>query len=183
MKNKWYLVFGLILFAAFFISSVIWESPLLLYIASAIPIFIVPFLPDLKTRQKLKIGQRDVEIVKLADASGQPEWLIVSFKPGTVIWSRNMLIIPFKDAPVVETVNTGEYTASITVLSYDLQLRKSKPGQVGVVLPNLAARLTSMPITVYEVNRLVIPLTDLAGSLTGSSASSVPAARNVELQA
>lgn len=181
MKNKWIVLLGLAVFAAFFISSIVWESPLLLYIASAIPIFIVPFLPDLKTSQKLDPGRRGVEIVKLAGGSGEPEWLVVSFQPGTVYWNRKTLIIPYENAPTVRMVHADDYTAALTVLQYDLR-RKRKNGRIGVSLANLSERTAPMPFTIHEVNRLIIPLTDLDVTYKPASSSAV-ASPNVELQA
>lgn len=181
MKNIWFLLIGLMLFAAFFISSIVRESPLLLYIASAIPMFVVPFLPDIKTNQLLRPDRRGVEIVKLADGTGAAEWLVVSFKPGTVHWNRKLLLIPFQNAPTVRTIHTDEFTAALTVLKHDLRLRKGKRDTIGVRLALLAERTAGLPYTVHEVNRLIIPMADIE-ELTAPA--SVPAVRagKVELQ-
>ncbi|MEF3313138.1 hypothetical protein PV433_30050 [Paenibacillus sp. GYB004] len=183
MKSKGYLLAGLIIFAAFFGSSIFFESPLLLYIASAIPIFIVPFLPDIRTSQRLKPEQKGVEIVKLI-SDGGPEWLVVSFRPGTVNWSRRTLIVPFEQAPTVESVPTDDYTAALTVLQYDLRVRKGRQGRFGILLSNLSERTTGMPFTVNEVNRLLIPLNDIAESMPmPMPASAAVTSHSVELQA
>ncbi|TMV50667.1 hypothetical protein FE783_08210 [Paenibacillus mesophilus] len=181
MKNKWLLLLGLIVFAAFFISSILRESPLLLYIASAIPIFIVFTMPDIKTSQRLKPHMKGVEIVKLTGNSGEPEWLIVTFKPGTVYWNRKTLFIPFEEAPTVQMVNTDDYTAALTVLKYDLKIRQ-KSGKIGVSIPNLTERTAGMPFTVHEVNRLILSLADFTDAPQATMPAAV-ASRNVELQA
>lgn len=184
MRPKGYLIAGLIIFAAFFGSSIFFESPLLLYIASAIPIFIVPFMPDIRTSQRLRPEQKGVEIVKLVSGSGGPEWLVVSFRPGTVNWNRKTLIVPFEQAPTVETVHADDYTAALTVLQYDLRARKGKQGRFGIHLQNLTERTTGMPFTVNEVNRLLIPLNDIAESLPQTHASTATVtSHSVELQA
>lgn len=184
MNSKGYLLAGLIIFAAFFGSSIFFESPLLLYIASAIPIFIVPFLPDIRTSQRLKPEQKGVEIVKLISGDGGPEWLVVSFRPGTVNWSRRTLIVPFEQAPTVESVPTDDYTAALTVLQYDLRVRKGRHGRFGILLSNLSERTAGMPFTVNEVNRLLIPLNDIAESMPVPMPSSAAVtSHSVELQA
>jgi hypothetical protein len=181
MRNKWLLLLGLLVFAAFFISSILRESPLLLYIASAIPIFIVLFLPDIKTSQRLKPNRNGVEIVKLTGNSGEPEWLIVTFKPGTVYWNRKSLIIPYDDAPIVQMIESDDYTAALTVLPYDLRTNQ-RSGRVGVSIPNLMERTAGLPFTVNEVNRLILALADFTEAHPASSSAPV-AARSMELQA
>ncbi|MEF3302822.1 hypothetical protein [Paenibacillus sp. GYB003] len=182
MKNKWILLIGLLAFCAFFISSIVRESPLLLYIASSIPIFIVPFLPDLKTSQRLHPQRKGVDIVKFGGSAGKPDWLVVSFKPGTVYWTRKKtLVISYEDAPFVETVPTDDYTAALTVLKYDLRVRP-KSGRISVSLANLSERVAGLPYTVNEVNRLVIPLGD-ATELEPANPPASVASRSVELQA
>ncbi|GAA3402765.1 hypothetical protein ACFFNY_05075 [Paenibacillus hodogayensis] len=181
MKNKWLLALGIVVFGAFFIASIVQESPMLLYIASAIPIFIVPFLPDFKTNQRLRSQRKGVNIVKLTGKTGEPEWLVVSFKPGTVYWNRKKLIISYKEAPTVQTVDADDYTAALTVLNYDMSIRR-KPGRIDVSLPNLSQRITGMPFTVHEVNRLVIALADFTESEPTNAPPPV-ASRNVELHA
>lgn len=181
MKNKWLLLFSLIVFALFFISSIVRESPLLLYIASAIPIFVVFFIPDIKTSQRLKPNRNGVEIVKLIGGSGEPEWLIVTFKPGTIDWNRRQLSIPFRRAPAVESLPVDDYTAVLTVLPHDLRVRPGS-GRVGVSLANLSERTVGLPFTVHEVNRLVLTLADFTEAPPATSPAPV-ASRSVELQA
>ncbi|RKN82079.1 hypothetical protein [Paenibacillus ginsengarvi] len=181
MKNIWLVLFGLLVFGAFFISSILRESPLLLYIASVIPIFIVPFLPDLRTNQRLRQKRGGVSVVKLSGNSGKPEWLIVTFKPGTVYWNRKSLIISYEHAPSVESVPTDDYTAALTVLKYDLRTRKNSE-RVRISLPNLSERIVGMPFTVHEVNRLIIPLGDTV-ELEPANVPAAVASRGIELQA
>ncbi|MDF2669148.1 MAG: hypothetical protein K0R67_1454, partial [Paenibacillus sp.] len=93
--NRILLIVSLVIFAVLFGASVLRESPVLLYIASAIPIFIVPFLPDIPTSQKLHSGKQSTEIIKRSDPSGEEaEWLVVTFQPGTIQWNRRWLIVP-----------------------------------------------------------------------------------------
>lgn len=182
MKNIWLSALGIIVFAAFFISSIVRESPLLLYIASAIPIVVVPFLPDFKTSQRLRPKRKGVDIVQVTGKSGEPEWLVVSFKPGTVYWNRKRLVISYKTAPTVQSVATDDFTAALTVLAYDVHARK-KAGRIAVSIPNLSERTAGMPFTVNEVNRLIIALADFSDSESVSNAPAPVAARNMELHA
>src|SRR5690606_5306382 len=126
--SKTLLLISLTLFVILFGASVWLQSPILLYIASAIPIFIVPFLPDIPTSQRLQPGKQSVQVLKRTDPAGEEaEWLVVSFQPGTIQWNRKWLVIPTKGGHVdmnSQAPNGGhdsEYTASLTVLKYDLK--------------------------------------------------------------
>lgn len=160
--NKLLLALGLLLFFVLFGTSVWKQSPILLYIASAIPIFIVPFLPDIRTAQKLQPSKQSVQIVKLTDASGEDaEWLVVSFNPGTIYWNKKWLVIPTEGMNPVNEIHTDDYTASLTVLKYDLRTRKNHAGKISIYLPNLIQRTNGLSYTVEDVNRLMIRMEDL----------------------
>lgn len=160
--NKLLLAIGLILFLALFGASIWKQSPVLLYVASAIPIFIVPFLPDIRSSQKLHPSKQSVQIVKLADTAGEEaEWLVVSFNPGTVYWNKKWLVIPTQGMSRVDEIYTDDYTASLTVLKYDLRTKKNRSGHISIYLPNLIERTANLRYTVDEVNRLVIRMDDL----------------------
>ncbi len=182
--NRTLLILSLILFAIMFGASVWQESPILLYIASAIPIFIVPFLPDIPTSQKLSTGKQSVEIIKRADASGEEaEWLVVSFQPGTIQWNRKWLVIPTEGVSVGSPNHTDDYTASLTVLKYDLKDRKNRNGTISINLPNLIQRMSGLSFTVEEANRLMIRMEDLETVVAlPIPVTSVPT-RSVEIQA
>lgn len=171
MKNKWLFWLSLIAFIAFFVSSIVWESPLLLYIASALPILVVFAMPDFGKGQRLLAG-RDAEIVKLAGGSGQPEWLIVSFKPGTICWGCRTLTIPYEKAPVVEGVLLDASIVALTVLPHDLYARPRR-GHVRLRLAQLAERTNGMPFAVQDINRFVLTLADFAEA--PAAAASIPA--------
>jgi hypothetical protein len=160
--NKLLLALGLVLFLALLGASIWKQSPILLYIASAIPIFIVPFLPDIRTAQKLHPSRQSVQIVKLTDAAGEEaEWFVVSFNPGTIYWNKKWLVIPTEGMNRVNEIHTDDYTASLTVLKYDLRTRKNHSGKISVYLPNLIERTKGLNYTVEDVNRLMIRMDDL----------------------
>jgi hypothetical protein len=181
MRSRWLLWTSIVIFITFFVGSIWKQSPLLLYIASAMPIFVVLFMPDIRGVQKLKLHQKGVDIVKLAGAAGEPEWLVVSFRPGTIYWHRKTLHIPLESVETVQTVNSDEYTAALTVLSYDVLPRK-KSGYIRIALGHLAARTAGMPFTVNEVNRLLIPLVDVAQADTTEAPTAV-ASQQMKLHA
>jgi hypothetical protein len=180
MKRVAVLLIGLTAFAAFLGFSIVYESPLLLYIASAIPVFVVPFLPDIRRSQLLRPNRRGVEIVRLIGGGG-PGWLVVTFPRGTIDWRCKTLFVPFRNVPTVETVSRDDDTALLTVLRHDLRLNRLKSGRIGVCLPNLSARTANLDFTVHEVNRLIIPLADIP-MRTRTSPAPV-ASRNRELHA
>jgi hypothetical protein len=183
--NRILLIVSLVIFAVLFGASVLRESPVLLYIASAIPIFIVPFLPDIPTSQKLHSGKQSTEIIKRSDPSGEEaEWLVVTFQPGTIQWNRRWLIVPTEGISTNNQNYNDDYTASVTVLKYDLKTRKSRNGTISIKLSNLSQRITGLSYTVNEVNRLMIRMEDLQSivELPVVAATAVPA-RSVEVQA
>lgn len=179
MKRVAVLLIGLTAFAAFLGSSIVYESPLLLYIASAIPVFVVPFLPDIRRSQLLRPNRRGVEIVRLLD--GGPGWLVVTFPRGTIDWRCKTLFVPFRNVPTVETVRRDDDTALLTVLRHDLRLHRLRSGRIGIYLPNLSARTANLDFTVHEVNRLMIPLADIP--MPTRTKPAPVASRNRELHA
>ncbi|MDF2670347.1 MAG: hypothetical protein K0R67_2653, partial [Paenibacillus sp.] len=114
----------------------------------------------------------------------EAEWLVVTFKPGTIQWNRRWLIVPTEGISTNNQNYNDDYTASVTVLKYDLKTRKSRNGTISIKLSNLSQRITGLSYTVNEVNRLMIRMEDLQSivELPVVAATAVPA-RSVEVQA
>ncbi|WP_127585201.1 hypothetical protein [Paenibacillus koleovorans] len=177
MKAKPILIItSLLVFLALFGASVWQESPMLLYIASALPIFIVPLLPDLRTTQRLSEHNHSTQIVKLTDGEGaQSEWLVVNIKPDTIYWNKKWLIIPTADAKPVDQGHTDDYTVSLTVLKYDIRAKRSRSGKIAVNLPNLQQRMAGLSFTTDEVNRLMIRMEDVQEWIATPAPAAIPA--------
>lgn len=174
--NNVLLALGLLLFIGLFGASIWKQSPVLLYIASALPIFVVPFLPDIRTSQKLNSNKQSAQTVKLTDASGEEaDWLVITFQPGTVYWNKKWLVIPTQGVTSVSEIHTDDYTVSLPVLKYDLRTKKKRNGQISIYLPNLLERTQSLSFTVDEVSRLMIRMDDLEDLLPRPSSAPVAA--------
>lgn len=163
---------GLLLFLAVFGLSVLLQSPILLYIASAIPMFVVPFLPDLKLRQTLKPTADGIDIA-MTDCGGDPEaeMLIVAFPPGRVHWNRKLVYVSLDRIRTVPSAVREEYTAAVTVLRHDLTF-DSRHNRIGICLPNVLERLHGLPFTAGEVNRLLLRMEDVRDAIIPESMQS-----------
>jgi hypothetical protein len=166
MKNrKNHMIFysGLLLFLITFGLSVLFQSAILLYIASAMPMLVVPFLPDLQSSQFLKT-RRNVEIVRLNEGDPASETLVITFEPERIYWNRKYLYISLDKVESVSQLQSKEHTVAMTVLRHDLKFQHKK-NRIGIYLPNLIERLGAMPYTPNEVNRLVLRMDDVRDAI------------------
>jgi hypothetical protein len=164
-QKKQLIIFfsGLVLFLVVLGLSIVLQSAVLLYIASAIPMLVVPYLPDLRTNQVLK-ARRGVEVVRVGENNPDSEMLIVSFKPGDIYWNKRYLYISLNDMVSDSQSDLGPFTLSMTVLRHDLHFQPKK-NRIGVYLPNLLERLKDMPISPNEVNRLTLRMEDVRDAI------------------
>jgi len=188
MKRKpVYPIFLLLFIFVSLIGLAIWQqSAYLLYAASAIPFIIVPFLPEMSSIQKLKASAKnnDVQIYKLATIEGAPaNHLIVQFQPGIVNWNRKMLYINLKNIPTVSKDLFAPDSASVPVLTFDLELNKRKPDLIGIRLQNIKERTSSFSFTTDEITRFVVRLDDLTEHAAPSLPISAPHTTSNRMQA
>jgi hypothetical protein len=166
MKNRKNLIIfcsGLLLFLITFGMSVLFQSAILLYIASAMPMLVVPFLPDINSYQVLR-SQRHVEIVRLNEGDPSSETLVITFDPARLYWNKKYVYIPLDKIEPVAELQSREYTVAMTVLRHDLSFQHKK-NRIGIYLPNLIERLKSMPYTPNEVNRLILRMDDVRDAI------------------
>lgn len=176
---------GIFLFLLTFALSIVLESPVILYIASGIPLCIVPFIPDIKSNQVIRPG-KDKDHLKMVRLVGSDksssDLLIISFTPGYIQWNKKFLCFKLEDIPTVSSVSTDEYTAAVTVLKFDLRVEPKKGNRVGIYLPHLIERTTNLPYTINEVNRLTVCMEDIREHFIPNSIS-VPASGDIKLRA
>ncbi|WP_248929971.1 hypothetical protein [Paenibacillus hamazuiensis] len=181
-SNRIFLLLSVCLFALLIGLAVYKESSYFLYAASAIPLLIVPFLPDIKTNQYIKKGnsQPDVWLARTADESG-PDRIVIGFEPGFIAWNKRRLYFCTDDIPAESgsaKAPSRDITASLSVLKFDLVPHPKKAGWVGIELANLAQRTQGMSYTVDDINRLILSAEDveeiakLPGVTTAASAQS-----------
>ncbi|SCW43545.1 hypothetical protein SAMN04487970_10074 [Paenibacillus tianmuensis] len=169
-SNKWLLVLSVILFIGLLGLSVYYESIVYLHAASALPIAIVVFLPDLGRHQYIRSKPKaGVRFVKQT-IGGDPV-LTIAFKPGFIRWDQNRKLYfhlnsmgnsESSGAPEAKAAGgSGSTEAALAVLPFDLSLHPRKQGWIGIDLPQLAERTRSLSYTTDEVSRLLIRMADL----------------------
>ncbi|WP_159885042.1 hypothetical protein [Paenibacillus puerhi] len=163
-KNSWFLALWIVSFAVFLACSILFESPVCLYVASAMPILIVIWLPDREPNQYIRARHLKHVHLRTHD-SGETGRLTISFNPGFIRWKQAGKLYFHLDSlsreETAEAAADQPPQASLSILPYDLTPHPSKPGWVGIDLDQVAARTTSLSITTDEVARFIIPLRDL----------------------
>jgi hypothetical protein len=164
MKNIYGLILSLLLFVIFILLAIVYQSTDYLYMATVLPLVIVPFLPDIKSNQYVKPAKQGnrVQLIKVQGTEPSPhDLLVIAFDPGYLQWNSRTLYFNLDDALLYDSLKSDGFTASITVLNFDLRLHKRKKGWIGVSLKNLAERTTQLSYTTDEINRIVIQMQDL----------------------
>ncbi|MEK8132159.1 hypothetical protein WMW72_30100 [Paenibacillus filicis] len=159
----WLLVLWITLFAVFLGCSILFESPVCLYVASALPILIVLWLPNPEQNQYIR--RRHLKKVQLLTRnSGENGLLTITFTPGFVRWKRGAKLYFHLDTlsreEPVEAGEPGEESphTSLSILPFDLLPHPRKSGWVGIDLDQVAARTSSLAIATSQVARFVVPL-------------------------
>lgn len=157
----------IILFAALLGLAALFQSEMLIYAASAIPILIVLFLPDIKKYQYIRTTKNSKNLAIYKQENGEESLIIIAFQPGFLRWKSRKLFFHLND--ISEDSNRaasvlqghGGTVASIPVLSFDLSAHKRKTGWISIDLSQLEQRTTNLSYTTDEINRLVIRMKDL----------------------
>ncbi|MDF2935242.1 MAG: hypothetical protein K0Q90_615 [Paenibacillaceae bacterium] len=161
-KNSLALAAGLILFFGLIASAILLESAYLLYAATAIPILLVPFIPDLKTSQTVKAGPSASRLraYRTENETGEG-FIILESLHGGIPWNKKRIYFPVDGLPAAAPSAYPAGTAGIPVLQYDLVPHRRRKDLYGIELANVAARFRTLSFTTDEVTRLVIRLEDL----------------------
>lgn len=160
-KNVRLFCASIILFGVLLGLAALLQEEMLIYAASAVPILIVVFLPDIKRYQYIRSGSRNVAIYKQGD--GEESILVITFEPGFLRWKSGMAYFHLKDIAGQPQPGTAaqQNAASISVLAFDLSAHRRKTGWIGINLAQLAQRTANLSYTTDEVTRLVIYMKDL----------------------
>ncbi|MEI7028115.1 hypothetical protein [Paenibacillus sp. y28] len=192
MKKQTIASIGILVFLAIFAASWVFESPILLYIASAIPMIVVPFIPDLPKNQTIRHRRsKHISLVKVRTDEQSPESVVITFKPGAIRWDARSLVLDLEELndaiPVVQHIPEQKHAAVLTVLQHDLRITGKKNRQVAIYLPNLHDRCQSLSYELESVNRLILRMEDvymlISPPLTGAASTAVPSSENVRLHA
>lgn len=175
---KWFWTF-IIIFAALLGLALVFQSEMFIYAASAIPILIVLFLPDINKYQYIRSGKHAKNVAIYKQDNGEETLIIIAFQPGFLRWKARKMFFHLNDISEDPSIanavlqGSGGTVASIPVLSFDLAAHKRKTGWISIDLAQLEQRTTNLSYTTDEINRLVIRMKDLEETaLTVMSASS-----------
>ncbi|MDB5054279.1 MAG: hypothetical protein JWM44_2329 [Bacilli bacterium] len=183
-KKIKFLCLGLLFIAFCIVLAFLRESAYLLFLASIVPLFIVPFIPDIRTNQHIKPSKGDNGIrIYQATTNGKQtsDQVVIEFKPGKIQWNKNLLL--FSPVHIAKTLpkHIIPEVASLSVLKYDLML---KNGKIGIQLKHLIERSTSFSFTLNEVNRLILSIEDIKNLHAGMNmALGNTASKSKQLQA
>lgn len=184
IRNLLIAVAGVIVFVLLIVLAIREQSAYLLYAASAMPVVIVPFLPDLQTHQTIKVSTKDdrVRMFRLpANTYDKPEFVVIRFAPGVIKWHKSIVYFHLDEIPQQPLPAYKPEGASVSVLRHDLIAKRNKPNRYGIRLPQLAQRVSGFSFTTREIDRFVIRIADLQElreSATFSTAT--PARKNIE---
>ncbi|MCD1259384.1 hypothetical protein B5M42_011120 [Paenibacillus athensensis] len=181
MKTKTYgLLCSSLLFVILLVLTFIFKSVPLLYATTVCPLLIVPFMPDIRSAQLIRMSRSDasVRIIHVQGREpGPSDLFVIRLQPGYIQWERDYLYFDVRDAVTYSALpqQEQELAASMAVLPFDLKPHRRYPYRVGISLANLKTRTAQLAITTQEINRLVIRTSDLM-ELTGRRRSSSAAA-------
>jgi hypothetical protein len=158
------LILSILLFLIFILLAFMFQSTQYLYVSSALPLVIVPFLPDIRSNQYIRSNkQRDrVQLFILQDQeASSSDLLVIAFEPGYIKWRKKYVYFHIKEATVHTGLLPNAYTASMSILKYDLKRHPRKKNWAGISLQNLIQRTSQLSYTTKEINRFVIRMEDL----------------------
>ncbi|WP_438444577.1 hypothetical protein [Gorillibacterium sp. sgz5001074] len=162
-KNGLAVMVGLIIFVLLIGLAILLQSAYLLYAATAVPILLVPFLPDWSSTQTLRPGRRTskVRLYRTAQEEGEG-FLVIEADPGAIQWNKRKLLFSLEGVPVHTGDPLPASSAALTVLLYDLSKHGRKKSRFAIELAHLKDRVSSLSYTTDEVTRLVIRMEDLS---------------------
>ncbi|WP_201317997.1 hypothetical protein [Paenibacillus sp. EPM92] len=177
--KTWLFAASLVAFAVLLGLAIYYESTVYLYAASALPILIVIWLPDIERHQYIRPKHRKRVSLRI-HSGGVNGKVTISFDPGFVRWRKagklyfHLDSLKREEAPETNMKPGKAADAGLPVLSYDLSAHPSKPGWIGIDLKQLAERTAGLSVTTDEVTRLTIRLGDLEEMAVRQMTNAVP---------
>jgi hypothetical protein len=181
-----YFLIGLLCIAICISLAYFLQSAYLLYAASILPFFILPFLPDLKTDQKIMPFHKDksIQVYGVTSSDQSPQYVVIEFKPGRIQWSKKTLYFSADHVAIAPTRSLKQDAVALPVLKYDLIIKKGKYRWVGIQLNHLIERSNTFPFRLKEVNRLVVSIQDIKDLFKETSISrKIPAKKTKQMHA
>jgi hypothetical protein len=158
-----YFAIGLFLIVVCIVLAFYIQSAYLLFTASILPILILPFLPDIRTKQTIEPlkNNKSIQVYGVTDDNQKAKYVVIEFKPGKIHWSKQILYFSADHVALAPTTSLKQDAAALPIHKSDLMLKKGKYRWVGIRLNSLAERVSSFPFKLNKVNRLVISIQDI----------------------
>jgi hypothetical protein len=159
-----YFAIGLFLIVFCIVLAFYIQSAYLLFTASILPVLILPFLPDIRTKQTIEPlkNNKSIQVYGVtADDNQTAKYVVIEFKPGKIHWSKQILYFSADHVALAPTTSLKQDAAALPIHKSDLVLKKGKYRWVGIRLNNLDERASSFPFKLSKVNRLVISIQDI----------------------
>lgn len=153
------VVFGAVLAAAWHLQS--W---VLLYIASALPVILVPLMPDIPRKQVIRRtgGKEQYAIRRQSGGHDDAGVLHIGFRPGSVNWNKTWLCVPLELIRNAEPyAGAAEEAVTLPVSAGDCRVTGGRRPMLRISLPSLSARAQALNYKTREVERLTLRLDEL----------------------
>lgn len=171
---------GVIVFLLLIALAIVFESAYTLYVASILPIIVVPFIPDIPANQWLTTSNKKsgFRIYRTTPNAGDLSGLVViECNKGAIRWKRNKLYFSMEGLPV-EHLDESSRATTLPVLAYDLLPHRRRKNSYGINLQYLCQRMATLAIEPNQVTRLIIRMEDLQHFQQTKSVSGTTAVGN-----
>ncbi|MEX2460513.1 MAG: hypothetical protein WD469_04320 [Paenibacillaceae bacterium] len=158
-----YFALGVLAIALLLGLAYVIQSAYLLFAASVLPLFILPFLPDFRSNQQIDPISKNtsIQVYGVSSEDNKPSYVVIEFKPGKVLWSKQTLYFSADHVAVAPTVTLKSNAIALPIYKNDLVIKKSKYRWVGIKLKDMTERSNSFSFKLNQVNRLVISIQDI----------------------
>jgi hypothetical protein len=168
-----YFSIGILCIIICLVLAFVMQSANLLFAASVLPLIILPFLPDLRSNQKIDPSSKNksVQVYGITSDNNQPNYVVIEFKPGKVHWSKQVLYFSADHVAIAPTASLKQNAIALPIHKHDLMIKKGKYRWVGIKLKHMVERSNSHSLKLNQVNRLVINIQDIKDIFKDSASS------------
>jgi hypothetical protein len=158
-----YFAIGLLGIVICLVLAYILQSAYLLFAASVLPLIILPYLPDIRSNQKIDplTKNKSIQVYGVTSNENQPSYVVIEFNPGKVLWSKQILYFSADHVAIAPTIVLKQSAIALPINKNDLVIKKGKYRWVGIKLMHMSERSNSFSYKLNQVNRLVISIQDI----------------------
>lgn len=139
------------------------QSAYLLFVASLLPLIILPFLPDIRSNQQIEplAKNKAIQVYGVTSDENQASYVVIEFKPGKVLWNKTTLFFSADHVAVAPLAGLKQNAIALPIYKNDLVIKKGKYRWVGIKLKSMTERSKNFSFKLNQVNRLVISIQDI----------------------